>query len=105
MDPAGSSAGMEPGVRLAAGLSTRVMFVRRTLPRLQTVALTGTCTTQPEPEQESPGPGATQCFTTPTEPLMGAGQESEAAGASISEAPKRPFAEAVCSSVTEPTVA
>jgi DNA-binding winged helix-turn-helix (wHTH) protein len=39
------------------------MFVRRTLPRLQTVALTGTCTTQPVPEQESPGPGATQCFT------------------------------------------
>src|SRR5260370_16588323 len=85
---------MELGVRLAAGLSTRVMFVRRTLPRLQTVALTGTCTTQPEPEQESPGPGATQCFTTPTAPLIGAVQVSDAAGASFSDVPKKPFAEA-----------
>src|SRR5260370_16609918 len=95
---------MELGVRLAAGLSTRVMFVRRTLPRLQTVALTGTCTTQPGPEQESPGPGAPQCFTPPTQPLMGAGQVSAAAGRAVSVLLQRSSANALLLTARHATI-
>src|SRR5437764_12823427 len=84
---------MEVELRVAAGSSAMPTLDRRTGPRLQTCALMGTCTTQPDPEQERPGPGATQLFVMLTDELGLMEQEADGDGAlSISELPKNPFA-------------